>query len=607
MRYVDVNADRLWSRQRELDRIGATPAGGVHRMALTPEDISSHRLLADWALARGFSVDLDEIGNMFVTRAGADAALPPVGAGSHLDSQPMAGRFDGPQGVLAGFEALEAIEDAGIRTRLPLCVPIWNNEEGPRFTPACMGSAVYAGVRTMDEVIGQVGADGVPLADCIAALREAIPEAGTRDLGAPFAAFLESHIEQGIELEGADNVIGIVTGMQGYRRWTIDVTGEEAHSGTKPVSLRKDAFLAATEMAVALRRAFADETDEMRFTIGRFEVRPGGISVVPGHVHFTVDMRHPSSATLKQQGNRVEEICRENAGPCGVEVAEFITSETLAFPQEIRDRLQSVADRRGFPNQPIFSRASHDARHIARLCPAGMIFIPCKDGISHNEAESADKADCAAAAQVLADVMLELAGEACGQEGPLHRRHAEICLDLARQPRRLFAPDRGADGGEVGPDGLGHGVVCEAGAGFRHPDTLPPAVRAGRDRVGDAVQPGDDVLGHGDGRHAGDVLDLGLGRGQVVGGRLAGGQDRLVDRPAEARWQQVLARRLALHEHLHDRVVGARRARGGVRGGDRRVGAGARPGLGEPPSACPIAHGRPISENSLPRRREDFD
>ena len=412
MRYAEVDADRLWARQRETDRIGATPAGGAHRMALTPEDIASHRLIADWALARGFEVALDEIGNMFVTRNGSDPALPPIAAGSHTDSQPMAGRFDGMQGVLAAFEALEAIDDAGIATLHPLTVAIWNNEEGPRFTPACMGSAVYAGVRTLDEVIGQHAPDGAALADCLHALREAIPEAGGHALGAPFAAFLESHIEQGIELESSGNVIGVVTGMQGYRRWRIDVTGEEAHSGAMAVSHRKDAFVAATDMAVALRQAFADETDEMRFTIGRFEVRPGGISVVPGHVHFTVDMRHPSSATLRQQGNRVGEICRENAGPCDVAVEEFITSDTLEFPQDIRARLKAAADRRGYPNQPIFSRASHDARHIARLCPAGMIFIPCKGGISHNEAESAEKEHCAAAAQVLADVLVELAGEA---------------------------------------------------------------------------------------------------------------------------------------------------------------------------------------------------
>lgn len=407
-----VNADRLWSRQTETDKIGATANGGAHRMALTPEDIASHRLIADICLKRGWALSIDDIGNMFATRAGEFPALRPVSSGSHTDSQPMAGRFDGMSGTLAALEAMEAIDDAGIETKAPLMLAVWNNEEGPRFNPACMGSAVYGGVRTLEELVDQVDVDGIRLGDCIEDLRRAIPEAGHHAIGAPIGAFLESHIEQGIELERSGNTIGIVTGMQGYRRWRIDVTGEDAHSGTQPISRRKDAFVAATDMAVALRHAFADETDEMRFTIGRFEVRPGGISVVPGHVHFTVDMRHPSTDLLKQQGNRVEEICREHMGPCEVSVEEFITSETLEFPQDIRDRFKTAAERHGYANQPIFSRASHDARHIARLCPAGMIFIPCKDGISHNEAESATKEHCAAAAQVIADVMVELAGRA---------------------------------------------------------------------------------------------------------------------------------------------------------------------------------------------------
>ena len=409
---AQVDPDRLWSRQAATDRIGATAAGGAHRMALTPEDIASHRLIADWAVARGWSISLDPIGNMFITRPGADPTLPPVASGSHTDSQPMAGRFDGMSGVLAAFEALEAIDDACIATRHSLEVAIWNNEEGPRFTPACMGSAVYTGVRTFEEVIAQSDSDGIALADCIEALKAAIPEAGHRDLGAPFAAFLESHIEQGVELETSGTTIGIVTGMQGYRRWTVDVHGEEAHSGAKPVSQRKDAFVAATDMAVALRTAFADETDEMRFTIGRFQVNPGGISVVPGHVHLTIDMRHPDTDTLRQQGNRIEEICDAQKGPCAVVVDEFITSDTLLFPEAIRETLTAAAEARGYTHQPIFSRASHDARHLARLCPAGMIFIPCKDGISHNEAESAEKDDCAAAAQVLADALITLAGRA---------------------------------------------------------------------------------------------------------------------------------------------------------------------------------------------------
>ncbi len=409
--YPDVDQDRLWSRQLATDKIGATPAGGAHRMALTPEDIACHRLIADWAVARGWSIAIDPIGNMFIRRDGTED-LPPVSSGSHTDSQPMAGRFDGMSGVLAAFEAVEAIDDAGIATRHPLEIAIWNNEEGPRFNPACMGSNVYAGLRNFDEIFGQSDSDGIALADCISELRAAIPEAGTRALGEPISAFLESHIEQGIELETSGNFLGIVSGMQGYRRWKVDVVGDDGHSGTLPHSRRRDAFVAATDMAIALRQAFADETDEMRFTIGRFDVRPGGVSVIPGHVHFTIDMRHPSTNLITQQGNRVGEICRDNAGPCDVTVEEFAKAPTIEFPEDIRKRFAAAADRRGYGHQPIYSRAGHDARNISTICPAGMVFIPCKDGISHNEAESAEPEHCAAAAQVIADVMLDLAGRA---------------------------------------------------------------------------------------------------------------------------------------------------------------------------------------------------
>ena len=187
MAYADIDADRLWSRQLATDEIGATENGGAHRMALTPEDIASHRLIADIAVGRGWDVTIDDIGNMFAVRAGSDD-VPPVAAGSHTDSQPMAGRFDGMQGVLAALEAMEAIDDAGIATRAPLMLAIWNNEEGPRFNPACMGSAVYSGVRTLEEVIDQADADGIVLRDCIADLRAAIPEAGEHAIGAPIGS-----------------------------------------------------------------------------------------------------------------------------------------------------------------------------------------------------------------------------------------------------------------------------------------------------------------------------------------------------------------------------------------------------------------------------------
>jgi N-carbamoyl-L-amino-acid hydrolase len=404
-----IDADRLWRRQTEMDTVGATAGGGVHRLALGAEDIDAHKRLHDWAVARGWTVSLDDIGNMFLRRAGTDPSLPPVASGSHTDSQPMAGRFDGMSGVLAAFEALETIDDAGIETRHPIEVAIWNNEEGPRFAPACMGSAVYAGVQPLAEMRAVTDPDGISMGVCIDDLKAALPDAGRRELGQPFAAFIESHIEQGVTLEGNGKVIGVVTGMQGYRRFRVEVTGADAHSGTTPRARRKDAFVAATEMAVALREAFMDDTDTMRFTIGRFEVLPGGISVVPGKVIFIIDMRHPSAETLKIEGDRVPGICEALKGPCDVSVTRHSGSDPMEFPEEMRRRIAAAATARGLPNQPIYSGAGHDARHIARLGPAGMIFIPCWEGISHNELESATKEDCAAAAQVIADVLIELA------------------------------------------------------------------------------------------------------------------------------------------------------------------------------------------------------
>jgi N-carbamoyl-L-amino-acid hydrolase len=321
----------------------------------------------------------------------------------------MAGRFDGAMGVLAALEALETVEDAGLATRHPLEVAVWNNEEGPRFTPACMGSATYAGLQPLAQMRAQTDADGITMGACVDRLKAALPAAGHRALGQPFAAFLEAHIEQGTALEEAGKVIGVVTGMQGYRRFRVEVTGEDAHSGTTPRARRKDAFAAAARMAVALHEAFLDEPDVMRFTIGRFEVEPGGISVVPGKVRFVIDMRHPSAEVLKTEGDRIAAICAAHRGPCEVAVDDYSGAGPMEFPEAVRARIEAAAAARGYPQMRCYSGAGHDARHIARLCPAGMLFIPCKDGISHNEAESAEKDHCAAAAQVIADVLIELA------------------------------------------------------------------------------------------------------------------------------------------------------------------------------------------------------
>lgn len=404
-----INADRLWQRHMEMAALGATPGGGVHRLALTDKDIDAHLLLAEWAAARDFTIDLDAMGNMFVRREGTDPSLPPATSGSHTDTQPFGGRFDGISGVLTAFEAMESIDEAGIETQRPLETIVWNNEEGSRFIPACMGSAVYAGAEPLDKMLAKTDADGVSMGECVTKLREALPQAGNRALGTPMGSFVEVHIEQGPELEANGNVIGVVTGMQGYRRFEVTVTGEDAHSGTTPRSRRKDAFVAATDMVMALREEIWDAEDVIRFTIGRFEVLPGGISVVPGTVKFMIDLRHPSAETLRDVGDRIAPICEANASPCQVDVNCFINQDPLEFPAEIIASIEAASSARGYPQQRIYSCAGHDARHASRLCPSGMIFIPCWKGISHNEAESAEPEHLAAAAQIIADLLVQQA------------------------------------------------------------------------------------------------------------------------------------------------------------------------------------------------------
>ncbi len=407
--YPGINAGRLWQRHLDMAKIGATAGGGVHRMALTNEDIEAHVLLVKWAEAHGFTTDLDAIGNMFIRRDGIDPSLPPVSSGSHTDTQPNGGRFDGITGVLAAFEALETIEEAGIKTRHPLETIIWNNEEGPRFTPSCMGSAVYSGDRKLDEMLTRQDSEGITMGTCVDELRKALPQAGSRELGAPIASFLEVHIEQGTRLESSGNIIGAVTGMQGYRRFEIQVTGEDSHSGTTPRSRRKDAFVAATDMTHALRDILWDDEDEMRYTIGRFEVRPGGVSVVPGQVNFYIDLRYHNKKTLDELGERIPQICKAHAGPCEMKILDALKVDPMEFPEEVISGIEAAADWHGFGHERMYSYAGHDARFAARLCPAGMIFIPCWKGISHNEAESAEPEHIAAAAQIITDMLIDQA------------------------------------------------------------------------------------------------------------------------------------------------------------------------------------------------------
>jgi N-carbamoyl-L-amino-acid hydrolase len=405
-----VKQDRLWQRHADMARLGGTPKGGVNRQALSAEDAAARNLLAAWAKARGFAVFTDAIGNLFVTRAGTDPAALPVMSGSHMDSQPTGGRFDGMYGVLAAFEALEALEDAGAKTRRPVMAVAWTNEEGSRFQPGAMGSAVFAGAYRLDEMLAQKDWKGVVLKDALAETLKAAP-APMRDgpPGFKVAGYVEAHIEQGPRLENEHKTIGVVTAIQGSRRYIVTIEGEEAHAGTTPRAARKDAYAAATRIAAAMYEATTDKDDTLRFTIGRVEVSPGSPNTVPGKAVFTIDMRHPDNDALASYEAKLYEIVRTKAVPCPAGIERVTNVAPTYFDKAVIDMVRSAATTLKLSNMDMPSGAGHDAMHIAKLCPSGMIFVPCERGISHNEIENATPEDLAAGTRVLVEVLEKLA------------------------------------------------------------------------------------------------------------------------------------------------------------------------------------------------------
>ena len=404
-----IDQERLWRRHMEMAKIGEIPGNGVNRAALSAEDIVARKLLISWARARKFEIGIDGIGNLFVRRPGLDATAAPVMTGSHMDSQPRGGRFDGIYGVLAGLEALEAIDDAGISTRRPLEVVAWTNEEGGRFPPCTMGSAVFTGARKLDDFLGVTDNDGVLLRDALARTVAATPEATPRTFNTPAAAYIEVHIEQGPRLESENKTIGVVTGIQGLRWFNIEVFGESAHAGTTPVSQRKDALSEAVAIINAIAELARDATDVTRFTVGRMLVTPNSPNSIASHVLFSVDLRHPDPATIQHLAAAVEPLARNSVKRCTVKVTPTLLDDPCVFDAAVVNAIERAAVDLNLPHLRLPSGASHDANYMARVCPAGMIFVPCEKGISHNEAENATPEDLAAGARVLAAALLELA------------------------------------------------------------------------------------------------------------------------------------------------------------------------------------------------------
>ncbi len=407
-----VDGERLWQRHMALAAFGATPAGGVNRQALSAAEIDARRALAAWAGESGLSVLNDPAGNLFLRLEGSEPEAPAVLTGSHIDSQPTGGRFDGAFGVLAGLEALQAIAACGRRPRRAIETVAWMNEEGSRFAPGMMGSAAFTGERSLEEIRAVADEAGTTVGEALEAVLAA--ERGCareRPLGFPVHCFLEAHIEQGPLLEEEGLPIGVVSGIQGSRRFRVRVTGEAAHAGTTPRAKRRDALLAAVRMIAALE-AEVCQSEEVMFTVGLLTVSPGAPSVVPREAYFSIDLRHPDNALLKRLGDAVAPLCEGLAPPCSVEVREIANAPSLDFPPALRARIRRHAEALGLPCRDIYSAAGHDARQLHYLCPTGMIFVPCRAGISHNEAEWAEAEHLAAAARLLADLLLELADDA---------------------------------------------------------------------------------------------------------------------------------------------------------------------------------------------------
>ncbi|BAO90221.1 hydantoinase/carbamoylase family amidase [Caballeronia cordobensis] len=404
-----VDEKRLAQRLAAMARIGATEKGGVNRQALSKEDAAAQRQLVQWGEALGLKPSVDAVGNLFLRLEGTDASAPPVLSGSHLDSQPTGGKFDGVFGVLAAFEAVEAIVASGVKPRASIDVVAWMNEEGSRFAPGMMGSAVFAGARELDAVLAVVDKHGVSVKDALRDVRETLRDVPERALGERVSAYVEAHIEQGPHLENEGLTIGVVTGIQGKRTFAVRVEGEAAHAGTSTRAERKDALLAAIAMVQALADALHDAEDIVKFTIGRFDVKPSAPSVVASSVDFSIDLRHPDSNVLQALGDKIQPICEAHAGVCAVRVTELSKAMSLDFPEPMRALIRDAASGLDLRHRDILSTAGHDARYLHYVCPSAMIFVPSHLGLTHCETEYSSSSDLTAGARLLTEVLSKLA------------------------------------------------------------------------------------------------------------------------------------------------------------------------------------------------------
>lgn len=408
---LQIDSARLWDDIHETAKFGGTPKGGVRRLTLGPED----KQVRDWfrkaCEAAGCEVRVDALGTMFAIRPGRDMSKPPIGIGSHLDTQPTGGKYDGILGTLAALEVVRVMNDAGIETDVPICVCNWTNEEGSRYAPAMMASAAYSGEYTTDDILSRKDADGITVAEAL----DTIGYRGADAVGKQkFSAFVELHIEQGPLLEAENKTIGVVDRGQGIVWYDGKISGFASHAGTTPMPLRKDALAAFSEVVLAVEKLARDHGPHAVGTIGEIKIDNPSRNVIPGDLAFTIDIRSPESATLDALHEGLQNAVAEIAArrKVAIDVEKIWRKEPTVFDKKLVDAVASATQELGYSNRRITSGAGHDACNLAAVMPAAMIFVPCKDGISHNELEDATQADCTAGANVLLHTVLSLAGVA---------------------------------------------------------------------------------------------------------------------------------------------------------------------------------------------------
>ncbi|WP_334078360.1 Zn-dependent hydrolase [Microbulbifer sp. M83] len=407
---IRVDGQRLWDSLMAMAAIGATDKGGCNRQALTDLDKQGRDLFVQWCRDAGCSVDIDSMGNIFARRPGSNPDLPPVLTGSHLDTQPTGGKFDGVYGVLAGLEVMRALNDAGIETAAPLEVAVWTNEEGARFSPAMIGSGVWSGNFEQDYAYARTDKEGKAFGDELQRIGYRGP---TPARARPLTAAFEVHIEQGPILEAEEKQIGVLSGVQGMYWYDLTLTGQPCHAGPSPMEGRRDPFMALHRVLDRLYRLAEEFAPWARVTFGDIRAEPGSRNTVPEKLVLAVDLRHPEQEVLDEIDRRFREITAEIAADTGVEaeIRDEWRSPAVAFAPPCVEAVRAAVAELGYSNKEMVSGAGHDSVYVSRVAPTGMIFVPCEKGLSHNEAENAEPADLEAGANVLLHAMLKMAND----------------------------------------------------------------------------------------------------------------------------------------------------------------------------------------------------